>query len=432
MPMESKETSKENPQEKENTVQDTSGGISQKQKQTEEIKSEKTPRQKKQKKKFHLSFVWKLLIFILVLVIGGFIYFFLTMESPPRVEDPEPEDNPPAVRPEEPSPIKTYKSDEFHFSVQYNKEEHELREISADGNQPKQFWIIYKGDSQGEIKTESDLTDGYILKISAYKGIDRGVTDLARRKREKYSLECPGIVEIGDVYGSNISGVDATSFNVINCPQNYVESFVQFRGNVIEFAQIYRGDIGFRQSYKAQTEQILRSIEWEHNPAEQPEIEQFTHREFQLSFIHPLLNTSCCSVTSPSLQGLRKVVVLADPARKNDEGEVLDKFGIFAYPVKRESFQLFLNQQKQALIQEYKVVEERNPTDLSEQRVQIGGYDAFKLVNYAWWGDVIYMDHPNSDADYFLVFVMPNEVSDEFRGVINEVLSTFEFEVEEY
>jgi hypothetical protein len=64
--------------------------------------------------------------------------------------------------------------------------------------------------------------------------------------------------------------------------------------------------------------------------------------------------------------------------------------------------------------------------------VQIGGYDAYKLVNYAWWGDVIYMNHPNSDADYFLVFVMPNGVSEDFKSVINGVLKTFDFEVEEY
>ncbi|HDQ88700.1 MAG TPA: hypothetical protein ENN92_00955 [candidate division WWE3 bacterium] len=115
--------------------------------------------------------------------------------------------------------------------------------------------------------------------------------------------------------------------------------------------------------------------------------------------------------------------------KKKEESEnfqqVKNKFGIFATARNKKSFELFLNEQKQALIQEYKVVEGKNPTNLLESKVIMGNKEGVKLTNYAWWGTVIFVDH--SDVDAFLVFVIPNGVSKEFEGVINTILNSVKF-----
>ena len=148
-----------------------------------------------------------------------------------------------------------------------------------------------------------------------------------------------------------------------------------------------------------------------------------------MEFIHPVLEENASEMAKQKIQNLVKVTVLADPTRKNEAGEVLDKVGIFAVPKGSKSFVLFINEEKQSLIQEYKVVEGKSPMGLSEEVVLIGGVDGLKLVNYAWWGEVIYLDHPN--ADCFLVFVLPDGISDEFETVLSEIFDTFVFEVEE-
>lgn len=398
----------------------------------EEQVSENIP-QGNVKNKFPIKLLWGFLVLAILLTLGVVLYLFSQMDFGGD-EDPDVGNNVPViVEPVEVNPIKTYVNDEFDFSFQYNSEEQEFSQIPATEDQPPQFLITYKGPNQGDINTERDLNDGYIVKISAYSNISRDIYDLAERKKEKYTLECPDVVTIGKSFSRDIDGIQAQSFEVTNCPQNYVENFARFGPNIIEITQIYRGDIGFRQSYKAQTDQIVRSMEWLWDPEERPDIARFGNYQYRLRFIHPLLDTKCCDVTAPSLPNIKKVVVLADTERKDEEGRVLDKFGIFAYDPGRKPkpFKLFLNEQKQSLIQEFKVVEERNPSDLREETVNIGDHSGVKLINYAWWGEVIYADHPNPDVDQFFIFVIPKEASSEFRATVDQILDSFEFIMED-
>jgi len=400
-----------------------------------EKEAEQVPESLKKKSGFNPSFLVKLIIFAtlaLLLLLG--IKFLISQSNILNngIGESETEESTTSAiitKPEIESPEKTFTSDEFKFSVDYNTDLHELRTHSAFSFEPPQFLIIHKGESQeDDIKVEADLLDGYIVKISIYEDVDKEVLELAQRKREKYLLECSDVASIGSLYKRNIDGNWAQSFEVVNCPQDFIENFTVFKGNIVEITQIFRGDIGFKQSYKAQTEEILRSFKWLRDPEEEPDIATFRSEEYQLEFIHPVLELNAASVTPPSIENLVKVVVLVDPARKNEAGEVLDKVGIFAVPKGSKSFALFINEEKQSLIQEYKVVEGKNPTGLSEEVVLIGGVDGLKLVNYAWWGEVIYLDHPT--ADYFLIFVLPDGISDEFVEVLSEIFDTFVFEVE--
>ena len=393
------------------------------------------PESLKKKPGFNPSFLVKLVIFgtFTFLLLWG-VKFFISQSSllsngADGSETEESTSSEIVTRLDPESPEKTFVSDKFKFSVGYNTDLHELQTRSAFSSEPPQFLIIHKGESQeDDIKTDADLLDGYIVKISVYEGVNKEVLELAQRKREKYLLECLDATLLGDLYKRNVDGNEAQSFEVVNCPQDFIENFTEFRGNIVEITQIYRGDIGFKQSYRAQTEEILRSFKWLRDPEEEPDIASFRSEEYQLEFIHPVLDVNTTSVTPPSIENLAKVVVLADSVRKNENGEALDKIGIFAVPKGSKSFTLFVNEQKQSLIQEYRVVEEKNPIGLSEEIVSIGGVDGLKLVNYAWWGEVIYLDHPN--ANYFLVFVLPDGVSDDFQEVLPDIFDTFVFSLE--
>lgn len=378
------------------------------------------------KKKLKVSPLLIILGILIFIVAGVFIYLVAT--SDPILKRKEPEPEPPVVitEPEPENPVKTVVSDEFNFSVEYNEDLHDFEKIASFSSEPVQFLISHKGSKQGELEIESDLVDGYIVKILAFRGIEREILDLAQRKKTKFTLECPGIVEIGNTYRRAIDGVEVVSFEVINCPQNYIVNFAEFKGNIIEIDQIYRGDLGFKQSYRAQTQEIVDTFTWSRDPEEDPEIESFEDVNYQISFIHPVLDTKCCAVTPPSIENLNKIVVLADPSRTDAEGNVLDKVGIYALDSKSKSFELFLNEQKQALIQEYRVVEEKAPTNLTEKDILIGGSDAVRLENYAWWGDIIYMKHPKKNA--FLIFVIPDGISKSFSNTIEEVFETFIFD----
>lgn len=388
----------------------------------ENAKSSKAPIQKH--KKFKLSPLLKFLVLATVIVTGIFAY--LLYKYPPQIIKKK-EEEPPVVvtRPEPENPRKTYSNDIYKFQVEYNTDKHEFKQTAAETGQLTQIWIVGKETQPEEIKEETELTTGYLVKISVFEGIDRDVKDLAQRKREKYALECPTVAEVSRVATRSIDGQEAKGFEVINCPQNYVETFARYKGNIIEITQVYRGDLGFKQSYRAQTEAIVRSFGWIRDPYEEPNIEIVENEDYRIRLIHPRLDTSCCSVTVPSLEGLEKIVVLADPGNKDKEGNVRDRFGVFAVSKKGKTFELFLNEQKQALIQEFRVVEERNPTDLAEEKILIDGNDAFKLKNYAWWGEVIYMESPVTE--HFLVFVIPNSAGESFRNTIDEILNSVEF-----
>ena len=382
------------------------------------------------KKSPHISLIWKILIPIFAIFIGVFAYLAITEK--PIAGNGKKEENitpPVVVIPEPENPFKTFTSDQYKFSIEYNTGKHLFSQRKAFSDQPTYFQIASNENRPEKIEIdtdlEKDLEDGYLVKISVYENIDRDIEELISRKREKFAIDCPIPAEIGNVYTRNIDGNEAKTFEVKNCPQDYVINLTKFKENIIEITQIYRGDIGFKQSYRAQTETIFSGIKWIRDPQEEPTIAVYKNDEFGIEFLHPRLDTKCCSVTHPSIENLTKLVVLGDPKSKDKDGQIVNKFGVFGYQEEGKSFELFLNEQKQSLIQEYEVVEGKNPVGLEENKVLISGYEALQLKNYAWWGEVTYMKHPFREN--FLIFVLPNGVTDEFRVIVENMLKDFTF-----
>jgi len=326
------------------------------------------------------------------------------------------------------NPYIKFESGQFKFSFEYNPMEQNMIQRGAFSTEPAFFMISGKENNPVELENEKDLQEGYLVKISVFEGIERDIQDLAQRKIEKFKLECPTQREIGNLYGTTINGISGVAFEVKNCDQDYIIRFVNFEGFVFEIAQIYRGDIGFKQQYKAKTDSIVWSINWRWQLQERPPTTTIRNEEFLIEIAHPWLNTTCCDITKPSLERLKKIAILTKLKEENvilAKEEPNDKLGVFAIKREGKGFELFINEQKQALIQEYKVVEGKNPSGLSENNVRVGTLEGIRLQNYAWWGTVIYVNH--SQADAFLIIVIPNGISKDFEGVINTILANISF-----
>jgi hypothetical protein len=360
----------------------------------------------------------------LVLIAAG-IYFLLPNNrtngsgDEGEVQDPEI-----VERPIEEDPTETYRNDQYRFTVQYNSDLHTLSSGTPFTEQISLIQINYSDNLPNKIEKDTDLEEGYLVRVTFFDEIDRDVEDLIARKREKFRVECPITAEIGQIGSKNIDGISGRFFEVENCPQNFVVNMTEYGGKVFEITQVYRGDIGFRQSYRAQTEGIVRSFKWIRENTS-PTVQMYRNEDYGIELSHPFLDTDCCSVTQPSIDQLSRLIILADSGDEEENGLIDDKFGMFGLRIEDKSFGLFLNQQKQSLIQEYKVVEGRDPTNLGEERLSIGGAEGVLLKNYAWWGEVVYLNHPHREV--FLVIVVPRGVSEGFEKVIEDVLQTMVF-----
>ncbi len=377
------------------------------------------------KRKGELKTPALIIVFLLLALITAALYILS--------QDPQPEtqidEDPPEIiitkDPQEITTLRTYQNDVYGLSVEYDTDIHRLRERVPSSDQISIARIEYLQNRPENLEKETDLEEGYLLKIAVFEGIDREIQDLIERKKEKFKVECPAQATIGKTYSTTIDGIDGSSFEVINCPQDYIVNLINFGGRVFEITQVYRGDIGFKQSYKAQTESLIDTVSWYREKEFEKTESTIRNTRYGIEITHPLLDIECCEVTQPSLENLTKIAVLANFIEGQDPRQVSDKFGVFGYDGDRISFDLFLNQQKQTLIQEYRVVEEKDPTGLRESRVFVGGQEALKLQNYAWWGELTYVEHPFSEK--FIIIVVPHGISSSFSETIERIQENINF-----
>lgn len=374
-------------------------------------------------------------IFLVVtLFIVGMILVLIPKSNgeKPKNEEQAPK-NPTVIDQEPKDPYTTFTSEQYKFQVKFNSEKNYFHQRGAFSPNPAFFMFSSKENKSQSPDNEKYLSDGYIVKISVFEEIDLDPQDLAGRKREKFKLECPKQSEISQIYSINLDNVETSSFEVKNCNQDYIVHFAKFEDFVYEIMQIYKGDIGFRQQYKSYTDEIIDSIKWIRPPKVKDQTTTLENKDFLVKITHPWLDTQCCSVTEPAIAKLNEIAVLAQSKDKLGNTipteKITDKLGIFGAPKNNESFELFLNKQKQALIKEFQVVEGKNPVNTKETLVNLGygerSLTGVKLEGYAWWGKVILAEHPYSN--YFLIFVIPNGASLEFEGIVEDILANIVF-----
>lgn len=385
-------------------------------------------------KKRVLSLKKPAIFLVAILFITGIVLIFISKpkERKPKEEEQKPV-NPIVIDQKPKDPYTTFTSEQYKFLVKFNSEKNDFHQRGAFSPNPAFFMFSSKENKPQSLDNEKELSEGYIVKISVFEKIDLNPQDLAERKMEKFKLECPKQSEISQIYATNLDNVKTASFEVKNCDQDYIVHFAEFEDFMYEIVQVYKGDIGFKQQYKSYTDEIINSIKWIRPPEIKHQTTILENKKFLIKITHPWLDTQCCNVTEPAIPGLEKIAVLAQSEDESGKAipkeKITNKLGIFAVPKNNESFELFLNKQKQALIKEFQVVEGKNSVDTKETLVNLGNKEesqmGVKLEGYAWWGTVILVEHPYSN--YFLIFVIPNGASLEFDGIVENILKDFVF-----
>lgn len=388
------------------------------------------------KKKKPLLFI--LILTFLVFLLGGGYYIYSTYGGfsiqPPVVEpEPEPEPEPtPQPQPEpEPEPeTQVYTNTEFEFRFEYPLNA-SYGEQNPFSNDPSYFFVAHAGERQeSEILSEKDIVDGYMFKIVVHKDVlNTDLNKFISDKRKLFAVNCYTYTEISDVFDATLSTAFGKTFNVINCDQDYIETIVLRDDFIFEIVQVYRGDLGFKQKYKSITDEIYSSFVFTNTLKPTPVDSWSTYQasDARLTFKYPqLLSQTCCTVSGPVLGKSSKLVVFGDAEGKSQSVETsFNGFGV--YNVMNENripFEDYVEEQKQALIENYRVVIGRNPTT-TEEMITIDGQEAYLLKGYAWWGDVFFVQVPESNR--IAVFSMTEVSPGEFESVFREILSTVEF-----
>lgn len=345
---------------------------------------------------------------------------------------PDKERLPTRLRPEDEKTetLETYINNKYGFSFRYPKE---LNFAQQDTDEEKitQFALVYSGkNQQNTVETDRDLVDGYIFKVRIHETIDTDAQEIARRKKEKLLSDCPTIAKASELAETYIDKTPAYKFEIKNCPQTYIQTFALKYNKVFEFVQVYRGDLGFDQAYATKTNDILKTFKFlrDESPPESDKA-LFKSDEYTFTFTHPKLNTTCCTITGPTSESAQNLATLAD---LEDTRQKFNGIGLFVEKNPNNlTFEAYINEQKQTLIKEYRVIVGTNP-QTSEKIVNVGGITGIRLDGYAWWGDVVYLQLPQKSVGrppQFLIIVKAEVKDGDFEETFNEILDSFDFEL---
>ncbi len=407
----------------------------------------KPQKQKKLKKKrvFSISTAVKF-IFISLLIItiaGGMTYMFagdelmrlLSNAGLIALKEPQPPEEPPkpiVTDPEDPDDDgwKEFIHRNHEFAMSYPVDSLFL-EPEAYGSGLDTYTVIYSGENQNkQVIAEVDVEDGYMVQISVFKDLlNQNVEETALQKRAAYLARCATAATYSDIVDIELAGVKGKGFEVRNCDQDYIENFLIWKNTLYEFTQVYKGDIGYQQLYKNTTRELLDKFEFiniiQPSPQETWETKNF---ENLFTFKYPLeLDANCCTLTGPLSPTAQKIIVLADPESVTEGGGTrFSGFGVFVDTIPTDTeYNQYLEMQKNLLKENYEVIIGKIP-ETAEEGVLVGGVPGILLKNYAWWGDIIYVQVPNKPR--VLVIVKTELTPGEMSEIINTVLPTFDFQ----
>ncbi|RJR28249.1 hypothetical protein C4561_00100 [candidate division WWE3 bacterium] len=373
------------------------------------------------KKKFNkIMFAVKMVVLAIALLITAYIIYIKSIPTPPPPEF-KVEDKPEVIP--EPEPAKEwtqYKNEGLKIFVKYPPES----EIYAYENPNNKIEIVYDSTAEDlSTVTEENLSQGYIFRITPLNIGIRTIDRITEIKRDSFKSKCPEAAIFSVISKTLVDEVDARTFDIKNCDSDYKVYYSPRFGIYYEIAQIYKGDFGVRQKYKSTTDEIFLSFKFFPEGEILPEepFKTFISEQMKFLFIHPNLDDTCCDIQAPPAQGARKLVVLAKPDTYVDLNQ-MDGIGVYTYYLSTD-FDKFISEQKQLLIEEFKVVKGFAP-DAQDVPVKLGNIDAIMLKGYSWRGtDFVYAIMPNKIMIIFSI----KSTNEEFeKTIIEETLATFE------
>jgi hypothetical protein len=381
------------------------------------------------KKRFNLI-VRLVAILIVVGAIVGIVLNLKKQHTPPPVT-PIIVENPPEEIVEE-KPVEStedqwtlYKSEELKVFVKYPK----IAMMNDISNVYRKIEIVFQKDMDRKtVFDEKSLTEGYLFRISPLTLGIRNLDEIARIKMDSFRVKCPTTAQFSDISKTMVDTVDARTFAISNCDGDYVVTYVPRFGIYYEFVQFYKGNFGIRQQYRSATDEIMMNFRFFPEGHAEPEgpFKTYINDQFKFLFIHPNMDTGCCSFAAPPLRNIKGVITIADKETFKDQNN-FDGIGFFSYTfdMQRESLQSIVDGQKQVLIEDYKVVAGKDPeTETTETKV--GQYDALMLKGFSWRGDtLIYAKTPANNR--LLIIMLKNITGTSFDEKVKSVLDTIEY-----
>ena len=388
---------------------------------------------KKEKEILKKKTTFKLLmILLIILVLALLLIPTLTkkhsIENKPITQEINEEENKIKQQEVEAEKKVRYNSDEFKLSLDYPKEAGGGGGVINYEDQIKRLEIPYDKQGGSEIVTPENLKEGYILRISTFLTSQRDLDQITQVKKDAFVAECPETATVSDTTEVTIDGIDGRSFEVINCELDYKITYLVKDGINYEFAQMYKGDIGYKQYYKAKTEEIMNSIKFYIDNVEKGPTETYTNDEYGFSLEHPLFASDCCDMAAPITDKSTAIVVLGDTKTLIDRSN-FDGFGIFIDDTHyKKDFNTYLDEQEKTFIDDYKVVRGETPK-LENISIKVGDRDAVMLKGYSWRGyTFVYVDITKKEGnETSLIISIKNTSGDSFERTMDEILKSFKF-----
>ena len=380
---------------------------------------------KRKKRKFYIKLAISIILFI---VLAATIASFIVIRE--RLRRNKPIINEPTViiEPEPVEQYSKYSNDEIKVNFEYPSEALLRENLEGD---VKSVEVVYSNvlDDLTEVN-ESSLSDGYIFRITKLKSYNRDLEQATKVKRASFVQKCPESATISDLYETNLKDFEALQFDAQNCGSDYIILYTPNFDHFYEFAQIYSGDVGYRQKYGAVTQRILNSFSF-YPPEEVPleETKTYINTDLGFSFKHPHLNETCCTIESP-VEKIEPLIILG---RQNlfeggDDYEDYNIMGVFAAKYDRKiDYGTYIERQKQTLIDDYIVVKGTEP-DTKDTLIDIGDRVGNLLEGYSWQEyEYVYIDISDIKEGHALILSIKNVSDEVFDTILSAIYNSFEF-----
>lgn len=315
---------------------------------------------------------------------------------------------------------KTFISGDFKFSFEYPSEAYLIQQSPFSENSKTIKAIYSKNPVEPASITEENLTEGYIFKVTVLTDRRETLDEIAKAKRDYFSTSCPTTSVIQE---SEKDARKVITFTADACGPNFTESFIQDGKNIFEIAQIHKGDLGYNQIYKKALSQMYESFDFEDAPTETPKT-VYKNEKYGFTFSHRRLNQLCCVISGPLSTNAEKLGIFAKVEGKSTNAP-FDGFGVYIdLNPEKVPFNTYVAAQKKNLTDNYKLIVGREPEAI-EEKVMLDNIEGIKLINYAWWAEMIYIPFPNDSK--ILIIVKNNLVDKNFEDEFNETTSSWKF-----
>lgn len=387
---------------------------------------------RKKKIRFNILF-YIFLISLFLLIFGGpAIKFYkqnFLKQTPVVKDDPEPTE--PVIKPIEidPESIVEYSNNDLRISLD-RLYKTSLFENIEEAEKTKKIEIIYDKNNPGKNISVEELSEGYIFRVSVFSTTLRKIDEIAQVKKEAFISSCPKTTTLTNTEAAYVNGIEGRTFQVNNCGSDFKVTYVVKNGLNYEFSQIFKGDLGYRQAYKAETENILRSVEF--YPDETPDLgplETYQNIDLRFSFDYPrVLSKDCCKATGPISERSEFLFSIGDAESYVNENN-FDAITIYRDSGGSISFYDYLEKQKSLLADDY-IVTMGEPPKPEIRAMRVGNKDATMLRGYSWRGnDLIYINiSKEEESARALIISIKNLSGDSFDNVVTGVLNSFRFE----